>query len=438
MSMFNQIGRKPAVQEPALEAISDTPAVVIEAPAVGEVTDVVEAALEAVVDVPTTVIDPLEIQDALVATNVAVEALDTTPPILETPAPGMADYITVIGQRSSYPKTHLVVDQMVTLNNTDIQVRNLHHHLDMQRMIHSFTQVTQDHALSKHVVATMRATPGFELAVTTFPEPALFNAIPEHKSSAKQAMGLESLTTAAAEASDTISGQASLMVNTFDRGLSGIGVTATEMKSQLTDSAAALSSSDVTEEVLATLLVSSLSEASLNLTFTKLNENLKGIELFNVDELRSNPERLVQEITGLQNIVAEVGGILGLELTQSGLTDAERGNDYIPTQGSFAEKSLTKTGLELLVYQADGLMDTVNELSLKRDDIVAALHAECGNMPESLVSDDAVYGCVDHVTLVSCYVTLVSKLVAESFVATSRLLGTLDAVLDIDTGVTVD
>lgn len=305
------------------------------------------------------------------------------------------------------------------------------------QMITNFKKVATEHNLSAPLAAAFHATPGFGVAVESFPDVDIFNTIPEHQSSDNNTAGLESFNQAQAQTCGTLSEKANRVVATFKDVLAGLDTTVTHLQAQVAEDKEALEDSDVTDEVMASIPVNTLSHESFTEILTKLEEGLSSIDTFNVDDLQANPEKIKDEVQGLMDLTADLGKIIGMQFDEYGLSDADRDENYQPSPGTFDDKAITKTALIFYLDKASVVLDAMKAIADKKDELSAAVDAAITDMPTAAESDDVVYGQVEHVTLLSCYASLVSKLIREGVVLVSMLLTTVNAVLDIDDGAEV-
>ena len=337
-----------------------------------------------------------------------------------------------VRKKVSAAKMFSAMESMTLADKLNRSVRNLQVSLNDVRMISNFQIVAKDHSLSAPVVAAFRATPGFITAVKNFPDTSLYNVVPEHRSSANSVVGLESLVEANSGYTAMIPANVEKVVANLSEILASAVNTVGNLKAQLQDDKEDLEASDVTEEVLGTLSVTALTDTGFLEGLTKLDDYLKMVDVFNVDELKAHPEKIEEEVEGLSSLVSDIGKIIGLTLTPSGLVEADKDDQFIPTAATFAEKGLTKTGLIFYIDKANGILDSIEAVLDKRGDILASLNEATNEIPEALDSDDVTYGANDHLTLLMCYATLTTKLITESIFMTSMLLSTVDSVLNIE------
>lgn len=337
-------------------------------------------------------------------------------------------------RRSPSSKTAAVLVHSDRMNVVGRRTADLINGLQSLEMVLAFTKVAQAHQLSAPLVAAFRATPGFDAAVKNFPATALFNIVPEHASSANNQTGLESFNDTASSMTDDVKAKTQALVDAFKMVLDNLGTTVDNLRPQVEDDKAALDDSDVTDEVMATLPVFTLSNVAFTDILNKLDVNLRAVDIFNVDDLRAHPEKLPEQIDAISALVADIGDVLGLELGTYGLGEINKAEAYEPTNGDFGSKEITKSSLTFYLEHSLAILDVLKVIADRKDDVIDAVSAAVADVPEAVESNDVTYGCIEHVTLLSCYATLVTKLVREAIVTITMVLTAVDAVLDIDTG----
>ena len=368
--------------------------------------------------------DPVEVPTADAVQEAAVEASQDSVIVMQ-----VGKLRSAIGSKSlqilpTLEQTHRLVRDVVSLNGSLMNFQ----------MITNFKKLAIEHNLSAPLVAAFRTTPGFEVAVESFPQVDVFNTIPEHQSSDNNTAGLESLSGAQSANCDVLAVKAGKMVATFKDILAGLETTVINLGMQVSESREVLEESEVTDEVMANIPVNTLSHEAFTEILTKLEEGLSSIDVFNVDDLQVDPEKIKDEVQGLMDLTADLGKIIGMQFDEYGLSDSDRDDNYQPSPGTFEDKAITKTALIFYLDKASAILDAMKMIADKKDELSAAADSAVVNIPEAAESDDNVYGQMEHVTLLSCYATLVSKLIREGVVLVSMLLTTVNAVLDIDDG----
>lgn len=316
------------------------------------------------------------------------------------------------------------------LHQIDRRVRNLQTSLMQAQMIDAYGTIAQEHFLSAPVVATMRSTPGFTAAVRNFPDSKLFNIIPEHKTSVRQSMGLESLGEAQGEVVSNICKCAGDVVSAVNEVLTGLDRTAVDFQEQIRDVKEKISDEDITDEMIATIPVDTLSDEGFSKIFELVEKYLSNLEVFDVDHLRANPERIKEEIDGLTDIVGDLGRALGIGIGEQGLVEEDRDEEFQSEESTIERQGLSKATLLFYLDRADGLCDELRGIAARQNEIVGSLNDGATEIPEQLESDDVTYGASEHITLFCCYASLNAKLIRETIILVSRLLTTAGAVID--------
>lgn len=329
------------------------------------------------------------------------------------------------------PKTHTVTQTLSQFDLVQHRLRQAQQLLGQYQMIVAFKSVADTHALSAPMVATMRATPGFLEAADRFPEPTLFNAHPEHKSSARHAVGMESLNEAEISTITQIDQSMDQTANAFTQSLMSLPLTATSLKAQIAHARQVLDQTELTDEVLASVPTLTLTEMAYTDGLNKLTECLSQMSVFDVSDLIANPEQKMEELQGLDAAVESLGGLLGLGLNQQGLVDIERTDDYQLKASSFGTESMTKVALEHFLVSADALLDQVEGIAQRETEFSEGLQVAITQMPEQLEGSDTVYGKLDHLCLMGSYINFNSKALSTSLQLVSQLLGTVDSALDV-------
>jgi hypothetical protein len=341
---------------------------------------------------------------------------------------------TMTFKRPASAKTYQVINQLDRFRRHDRCVQALHTSLDQLQLVTSLAQVAKERNLSEPLVAAFTAVPGFSAALESFPSQDVFNVIPEHSTTPNNVLGLEAFDTATTASLGTLATRTTDMVNAFGATLNGLTVTVDSLMGQLHDDREDLDRSDMTNDVMQDLPVMTMSKDAFATVLDNIEQHLRAVETFSSDQLRANPEQIKNEVEGIQNLVTQLGQVLGLAMGDHGLVESDKGGDYQPSPGSFGDKQIDKEGLVFLLSKADSVLDALKAIAERKDDLVAAMSAEAGDMPTALDSDDVTYGCTEHVTLMSCYSTYVTKLVREAVLSVSMLLSTVDSVLDINDG----
>lgn len=333
---------------------------------------------------------------------------------------------------NSRSKTHMLISHFDTYDALNRRVDDLRQCLKNIQMIETFGEIATEHNLSAPVVATMRAVPGFVEAVTNFPESKLFNIIPEHKSSVNQIAGLEALGMAQSDNANDLSERAKAVVSTMESVIGSIDEVAEIFQVQLASDKTRLESIDLPEDALVHIPVFTMSEEGFTKFFGMLEHYLKEVSVFNVDDLYANPGKLREEIDSLTDIVGDLGDALGITISEYGVHEKDKSEEFASSASTFGEKGITKQALTAYVGRAYDLCDVLKGIATRKDDLINALYKACDEMPTSFNSSEDEYGANEHFVLLSCYVTLTTKLVRESVVLISRLLTTVDSIIELD------
>ena len=326
--------------------------------------------------------------------------------------------------------TGIIVDHYAKSASLSLSLNKLCATMNQLKLIRGFTEIVRNHSLSAPVAATMRAVPGFIQAAKSFPESALYNLVPEHKSSPRFSMGLESLGEAEGEVSTAVGESVTDVVDTFDNSLTYLSVHAESLKEQVAAAKASISANDTDETIFGLIPVNTLSEEAFDKILGMLEKYLREVAVFNVDDLRANPEKVKEEIDGLVDLTGDLGRVLGLDITENGLVESDKDSAFEPTETNISAKKLTKETIIFFLDRADELLDQLHIIGLDKDTYVDALRSESQDMPAEVSGDETNYGVVDHVALINSYVTLTSKLINETVILVQRLVNTAVAVED--------
>jgi hypothetical protein len=301
------------------------------------------------------------------------------------------------------------------------------------RMVQSLSQVAEENNFSAPMVAAFQAIPGFSQIVQDFPGVDKFSVCLEPPTSINAVAGMESFSAASTTASDAMRTKTSELVSAFGDSLVNLGDTVATLRAQLNADQFALESSDLTEEVLATLPVTSLDDASLNQVLNQTQTYLSTVQAFDASTNEANPEKVVEDVQGMEMVISEVGPMMGLSMDKYGLRNADRDAVFEPTQGTFGDKGITAASVDLMINRAGSILDTLEQIALRKDELVDAANLAVESMPVALNTDDVTYGALDHVTLINSHTTFVSKLVTEGVAAVAMVLSTVDSILDVQT-----
>lgn len=342
---------------------------------------------------------------------------------------------TVTSQRAVSSKLSQTLTQSDGLRRLDRRTASLRERLAQADMVASLSAVATEHSLSAPLVAAFHATPGFEQAVQNFPAANLYDVYPEHNNSANNIAGLESFGAAQSAAVDLIRTSATDVVAAFTNVLSLSGNTIAVLQKQIAADRLALEASDVTDDVLETLQVTSVADTTYNQTFILLQDLLQTVEPFNTDTLRAFPQNIKDEVEGLESLITQAGPTLGLEMSDYGLQETDRGEATQSTTGTFSDLGLTKAGLIFHLDQASAVLEKAAEITARHEEMAAALNEEVSTMPTQLNGDDVTFGASDQCRFLMSHTKLTTALVNESILMASTLLTAVDAALDIDAGI---
>jgi len=343
---------------------------------------------------------------------------------------------TQVIERSVSGRAYGLLTNSLAVSKLNRRADDLRHSLRDAHLVQALSQVARDNNLSAPMVAVFKAIPEFDQLVKDFPGLEQFNVVVEHPTSANSVVGMESFTVAGETSAQTMQQRAHDVVQAFENVLAIIPSAVAQLKAQIVQDEQALESSDLTEDVLATIPVNSLDDANLNNQLAKLEQLIQGVQPFSADDLQANPEKLTEEVTGLESFVAESGAAIGVQLDQFGLRPADHGSAFEPTQGTFGEKNIDGAAVNLLVARASSLLTALEQIAEQKDTLVQALTDAVNATPEQFDSGDVVYGARDHLTLLSSYTTVVGQAVNESVASVAMVLSIVDSALNIDTGLT--
>ena len=362
----------------------------------------------------------------IIATEALTSSVGTTPSGSAT--------MTVFSRR--FGKTHALLAAFNQSDKVGRRAAELRTQLRGLKMLGGLIQVSQEHQLSAPLVATMRVVPGFEQAVQNFPKTDVFSVIPEHPTDANNVAGMESLGVAEQDATATVRSKSQDLATAFAQALESIGTPVADLLAQTRETRTALENSDVTDDVLTTLSTQTLSADTFTSAFNTLDGHLKAVGTFEFDSFQAHPETIGQETLGMTKLAEQDGGLLGLTMGDYGLEDADQAVQYEPTPGTFGDKGITKAALESYLAQTESLLTTMQLLSEHKDELTEAMAAGANDVPQQLTGSDVVYGCVDHMVMLSSYGNLTTKALRETMNLASMVLTTVDAALNIDDGTT--
>lgn len=320
---------------------------------------------------------------------------------------------------------------MEGFHRIDRSVGKLQLSLRSVNLLEAYRSIALEHSLSAPVVAVMQVSKAFAAGLGSLPAADTYDIIPEHKGSMRQQLGLEALDSAQGESVGGLCDDARDVVAAVAEALEPLGDTARDFLGQLAEAKAALDHVELTDEILADLDVTSLSDEGYLTILEALEGHVCELKGFDPSEVQANPERIRKEVDGLTALVGKVGTVLGLSVDDSGLQEGTRDEAYIPSSGTFAEKGLTKQSLVFLLDRASGLAQDLVDLAERQSEVVDSLNAGVDEIPADLSSDDVTYGANEHLTLFCCYAKLVSKMLRESVVIIARVLTTADAALEL-------
>jgi hypothetical protein len=331
---------------------------------------------------------------------------------------------------TSRTKGHHLVMVLLTLQSVKDSVAQAQTMLRQVHMVNNFGQVIEEHSVSAPVIATMRAVPEFEAATTNFPDATIYNQIPTHRSDEKYTLAMESFGEIVETKITGLMSATQQIAANVKSVIAQANTLGTAIKSQIMRDRLTLEASDITDEELAMFQIVSLDDDTLGQVFAGLENYYDAITPFNVDNLRANPEQISQELDGLSAMIADLGPVVGLELTAQGLTEVSKSADYLPSEGGFEQKGFTKAGILFALDRADSLCDSLIALADRQEEFGIALENEAKDLPTVLQSDDVTYGANEHVTLMCCYATMLNSMVRETIVMTSNLLTAIDPITD--------
>lgn len=328
-------------------------------------------------------------------------------------------------------KGHHMTGTILALHDVKNCIAQTQTMLRQVHMVNNFGQVIEEHSVSAPIIATMRAVPEFEAAVTNFPESTIYNQVPVHRSDEKYTMAMESFGEIAESKIGGLITATGKLAESVDNVIALGSKLGASLKSQIQRDRLTLETSDVVDEEIFNLQTTSLSDDALGQVFVGLESYYDTIAPFNVDNLRAHPEHISQELDGLSTMVATLGPILGIELSANGLEDAPKDADFTPSDGSFEQKGFSKAALLFALDRADSLCDNLIALSDRREEFKTAFENEAKDVPETLESDDVTYGANEHVTLMCCYANMVTNMVRETAVVATNLLSAIDPITDL-------
>jgi hypothetical protein len=302
-------------------------------------------------------------------------------------------------------------------------------------LVQNLTKVAEENQFSAPMMAAIHAIPGIDQVIKNLPAQSQYNVVPMHPTDLPAIAGMESFIDASLSATDTMRTKAQGVVDAYTQILNALPETVAHLRARITEDQAALESSDITDDVLATIPVCSLDDAVFSELLMKTDSYLRTVTAFDVEDLKANPELLAEEVKGLQAMVIDGGTTFGLAMDQFGLRETDTAADYIPTLGTFGEKKLDGAGVGLMLARAGSVVEALNAIAQNKDDMISAMNVAVESMPMTLDSNDVTYGALDHTTLINSHATFVAKLVTDSVQSVALSLSTVNSILDIDTTV---
>lgn len=296
-------------------------------------------------------------------------------------------------------------------------------------LIEIFGEIAHTHGLSAPVVATMRANSMLMNAVREFPATSLFSIIPEHATSINQTLGVESLTEAAEVTVSELCQKTSKLACRFGGVLDNLGDLSADFVTQLLDARNKLTALEVPEDAISDIPVFTYSAASFVALFDALEHYLKELPPFDSEKLRGYPEGIAKEIDTLVELIADVGPMLGIAISEYGIYNIEKAEQFLPSSDTLADKGLSKALLIDYLTRAVVLCETLEGLANQSEELKNAVCKEAADIPPVLNSTELQYGANEHITFLTCYCVLTCKFIREAVVVMSRLLATVDPIV---------
>ena len=323
-----------------------------------------------------------------------------------------------------------VIDRTDTIARLN---RKIADKLQAHATLSSFTNLALESSLSSTLVQAFMCSPQFKTFVKGFPEASQYNRIPEHPSSYKAKMGLESLENSVTSVDEDIQVDLKALVAHTTSVLDLIPEAVRSLKAQIDEDRMRLVSCDLPDDVVAVLEVNTFSAERFNKIFAMIESYLSEVSEFKTQDLREDPDKVEQELDSLTDIVNDLGRVLGLCFNGYGLADDEKGEEFHPIPGSLGEKDLNKSALLFYMTHCDTILDALEAVHDNKDTLIQALTQEAESPP--LNSDSRVgFTRSAHATMMSCYVTLLTKLIREALMLVSAVLTAANRVLEAERG----
>ncbi len=319
-------------------------------------------------------------------------------------------------------------------NRLSNSIKRIESALEKRVMLSNFKNILSKYSLSAPIAAAMRAVPVFDkMAHESFPTDASLDVIAVSETSPLLSNAIEALEgmMTSSDSTETVDPMVSEIrdaVSNFDMVLSDSAYQAEQLEAALVEAKKFIEALDVDEDVIASLKVNTLSSEGFEKVLGKLEQYIVTVSQFDASEFRENPEKLKEEIDGLNDLVDDVSHVFGITNSEYGLTFIDKAKEFTPSESTFGEHDLSKTLLMFYLDKAWSIINQVKIICEKRGEFVEALSSECDNMPEA----DSAYCADDHCCMIKSYIALVSKLVTESIVVASRLVSVVSTVKNSD------
>lgn len=316
----------------------------------------------------------------------------------------------------------------------DRRVQGLRQCLTELGMVSAMSQVAREHNLSAPLVQAFHSIPGFNQAVANFPSAQGFNIVPEHSTALQNVAGLEAFDAARDSAFENLRAKGSEVSSAVAIILRASDPVISDLRAIVADARTRLEQSDVTDEVLEGLHVQALTQENYITLFTHLEQCASALVPFNTDNLRAYPNQIAEELAGLEALVDQVGITLGVKLDQFGLVESDGSNEFHNTEDTFEAKNLTKTAMLHHLAQAASLLDNLQVVVDRADEMKESADQELTSMPIVAETTDAEFGYVDHARLFMSHSMMTAKVLRESFLAVSGIVAAANTALNIKHG----
>jgi len=298
--------------------------------------------------------------------------------------------------------------------------------------LRALRQVISTHGLNRSLLAYAQHGGHLSQLLPSLPAVETLNSVPLSKRDARHLASLEELDTAASGEKASFGSWLQDLASNLTDLLESAEDVEEDTHEAVTEMTEAMADKVITDAMLDATVRMSRTADGFAAIFTIVAERLRQVGAIDVESFFTSPAYRESCASTIKTMVEEFKPLMGTKLDEDNCLCKEEDavdDEYMPREASLTDLGFTEFGIQAVLEKINTVLEAVQELSTRREAIVASLTEMASKMamPETEMS----FEVSEAQTLISNYIGVIMLLVRDGF---HHIHEALDVISDIVDG----